>query len=882
MRFLRLRLRHFRGVEQAEVSFRPTGVTVIAGPNEIGKSSLAEAVDLLFDYLDSSSAQAVRAVQPVDRDEGSEVELEFEAGPYRATYLKSFNRAKRTELTVHAPRPESLTGRTAHERVEEILGETVDLGLWKALRIQQETPLSYPDLDGHRSLAAALDRAAGQARSGDAEASLYEAARTEYEIYHTPGGQPRAPLRDAAAAVERAAAAVAELETAMRSVERDVEASARLDRQIAEGEAQLLPLRRTAAVREEDLARLEKQERELEGLESRLAAAESAHREVVLRREGRREMVARVEKARTSRLELEEAITVRAPEISRKREQEARTRAALEAAGEQARQAVANAELAERDLAFRRGELDHDQLSERLERVRDAESRAEEAEAVLESNPVTAELLEEVRAGHLAVERARAAAEAGSPRLLVEALDELTLGTGEGERRLPAGERWEVRVHEATEVMVGDLARLRVEPAAGSRGPVEALRLAEVRYAALLERAGADDLEGAVRRERERSEAERSVAARDRILKENLRDLSRSQLEQKVARLAERIARYPEERGAATPLPASFDEAQERVRESRSNGEAAARSREEAAAAYEQARAALATVEKARDEDGARLSQQSAQLSAEEEALARAREEAPDEEIESAVERAAAAVARVGGEVEAARKSIAAANPEGIRLHAANARAAVEAAERRLAEAREARIAARARLEAAGEKGLDESLAGARIALHRARQGQRSVERRAAAARLLFETLREKRDRARRGYVRPLTERIEGLGRHVFGPDFRVELDESLAVSHRTLHGRTVPFEGLSGGAREQVSILARLACALTVAGDGGVPLIFDDALGNSDAGRLEALGAVMALAGRSCQVVVLTCAPERYRHVGTAELVTLNGAAGE
>jgi hypothetical protein len=260
MRFLRLRLRHFRGVDQAEVSFRPTGVTVIAGPNEIGKSSLAEAVDLLFDYLDSSSAQAVRAVQPVDRDEGSEVELEFEAGPYRATYLKSFNRAKRTELTVHAPRPESLTGRTAHERVEEILGETVDLGLWKALRIQQETPLSYPDLDGHRSLAAALDRAAGQARSGDAEASLYEAARTEYEIYHTPGGQPRAPLRDAAAAVERAAAAVAELETAMRSVERDVEASVRLDRQIAEGEAQLLPLRRTAAVREEDLARLEKQE----------------------------------------------------------------------------------------------------------------------------------------------------------------------------------------------------------------------------------------------------------------------------------------------------------------------------------------------------------------------------------------------------------------------------------------------------------------------------------------------------------------------------------------------------------------------------------------------------------------------------------------------
>lgn len=52
-----------------------------------------------------------------------------------------------------------------------------------------------------------------------------------------------------------------------------------------------------------------------------------------------------------------------------------------------------------------------------------------------------------------------------------------------------------------------------------------------------------------------------------------------------------------------------------------------------------------------------------------------------------------------------------------------------------------------------------------------------------------------------------------------------------------------------------------------------GEPLILDDALGYSDPGRLEAMGAVLALAGRSCQVILLTCYPERYRHVGGAAI---------
>lgn len=54
MKFIRLRVANYRGVTAAEVTFGPAGITLVQGPNEAGKTSLGEAIGLLFDYLDSS------------------------------------------------------------------------------------------------------------------------------------------------------------------------------------------------------------------------------------------------------------------------------------------------------------------------------------------------------------------------------------------------------------------------------------------------------------------------------------------------------------------------------------------------------------------------------------------------------------------------------------------------------------------------------------------------------------------------------------------------------------------------------------------------------------------------------------------------------------
>jgi uncharacterized protein YhaN len=182
----------------------------------------------------------------------------------------------------------------------------------------------------------------------------------------------------------------------------------------------------------------------------------------------------------------------------------------------------------------------------------------------------------------------------------------------------------------------------------------------------------------------------------------------------------------------------------------------------------------------------------------------------------------------------------------------------------------------RTKLSLLGEEGLATQLDIAKSELAHLRVAHERMEARAAAAMLLFETFARRRSEAHHRYVAPFREGIETLGRLVFGSTLEVELATDLSISRRTLHGVTLNFADLSTGAKEQLGMISRLACASIVAADGGAPVIFDDALGWSDPRRLETMGAAISKAGRSCQIIVLTCTPGRYASVGDASVVQL------
>ncbi len=166
---------------------------MIQGPNEVGKSSIAEAINNLLDELDSSSRASIKATKPVNRDVGPEVEIDLTTGPYSVTYAKRWLSKPMTTLTIHKPRAEQLTGRDAHHRMRAILDETLDETLWAALRYQQGQSVAQAALGDSRTLSAALDASAsGGALGGDDEDGLWSRIKEHRLEFVTPAGRKSA------------------------------------------------------------------------------------------------------------------------------------------------------------------------------------------------------------------------------------------------------------------------------------------------------------------------------------------------------------------------------------------------------------------------------------------------------------------------------------------------------------------------------------------------------------------------------------------------------------------------------------------------------------------------------------------------------------------
>jgi hypothetical protein len=142
MRLLRVKLTDVRGVAPRGGRFAPDGVTIVEAPNETGKSTLLEAVDVLLEVKDSSRSQRVKDLQPVDRDVPSTIEVELTCGGYHLTCTKTYHRQTATVLTIHAPTRETLRGTEAHDRLRAILDAEVDPALYAALRFAQGRDLA--------------------------------------------------------------------------------------------------------------------------------------------------------------------------------------------------------------------------------------------------------------------------------------------------------------------------------------------------------------------------------------------------------------------------------------------------------------------------------------------------------------------------------------------------------------------------------------------------------------------------------------------------------------------------------------------------------------------------------------------------------------------
>ncbi len=872
MRFKKLTIRNYRGVDEETVAFAETGITLVHGPNETGKSSLAEAIATLFKH--KSSTTRVKNIKPVDKDAGPSIELEATSGDYHFTYAKRFLKKHATTLTVHRPSAENLTGDQAHERVEAILKATLRKELWDAL-FSQKKDVDLLAAEGNAALMRSLDAAADGDGGDDPSEGIYERVREYYHRYFYKVNRDHSEIAAAKKRLEQAAARVAEVEEAVRRLDDKTARSAALRCERLEVASELAEARKNLAEKERVVAELADLKKAVDAARLSLTVATAEAGSAAAAARERKSLVDAVETAAHDVDRAAQAVT------------DSGEFATLDAALKAAEDALRNAEsarknaderaaLARRDCEYLRDVATLADLQAVASRLQAARHDADAAQTELDDNPVTQAAIRALRDAHALVEKLEAILSRDAPRVVLTGLGEVEATVNGEAVRLAASEQREYQVDETFEMALPNALRVEVRSGSAVESERKNRALAAKRLQKLLRDAGCATLDEAEARAERRKNAETALAeARRRIGDEP----PEADLRERIHGMETALARYVDARGDIAPLPETFDFAVQ----ARSHAESALLSADEALSA---ARSAETTARQRRDaalaagrEAGLRRELAEKTLAAATDALNRARDEATDDEIAAAADAKAAALAKARDHAEQTESAWKNRDPEGEARQLESLRRRVGELADRLTGIDREQSGLAGELRALGEAGLSETLGSARVEADEARLALESLQAKANAAKMLYETMTAARDRIRHDYQQPLKTMLEELGRDVFGPGFQVGISDALAIETRTVDGVTVPYADLSSGAKEQLLLLYRAACAIMVSEEEGMPILLDDVLGHSDSERLRLVGKALETAAERCQVVIFTCMPDRYAGLRGVTTVGLGNA---
>jgi len=866
----RLRLTNFRGVGNREISFPDQGVVVVCGPNEIGKSSMLEALDLLLTYRDRSSHRDVKAVRPAHADVGAEVEAEMSTGPYRFVYRKRFHKKAKTELQIIEPRREQLSGDDAHERVEAMLAETLDTKLWEAQRVLQSASTNAVNLSGSDALSRALDAAAGEtdAAPGGDESLLIDRVDAEYLKYYTGTGRPTGAWKSAIERVKTAEAEVGRWLLAVEEVDERVSRHEALTTALRDLQESLAPANgrlTTARKAHESLAELREQLHQAR-LVAAAAAATSSNSTAAY---GQRRQLAEDGKRRGETLL---ALQTTLAEVEQQEALATETAEAANAAAEKSAAALVAAQdrfdaaktAAEACVAREAA----DKLAARVARIDEIEKELARITGELAAIILTETAMAGIEQQWSAVQRAAAQVQAYAASVEFTAPADLDITVDGRPRTLTAGQCWTQPASAAVIVDVPGVLSVRIDPGASAAKLRADLDAARQLLDHELSLAGVDGVEAARALNAQRRALSDSCATHAAKLEGLLAGEDGAALHTQLAalRAAAAVGEQIDPEVAAVELTAAA--------ESLGTAKTEADVHQKAAAA---AVAALAVKSTATTVAREQLKSADVEFSSVRDQLAMLRAAVPDDAVAAQAATDAEAQRTADGAVAALAERYAAADPAAVDVELAAAVELVESITGHRDDSKLELHTLAAELGVIGSEGRQGRLDEAQAELERARADYARIQERAQSAELLRTIMIRHRDNTRQRYVQPYRAELERLGREVFGPSFEVDVDTELSIQTRTLDGCTVPYDSLSGGAKEQLGILARLAGAALVAQQDTVPVMIDDALGFSDPDRLDKMSGVLNTVGGRGQVIVLTCTPGRYDGVTDAEVIELS-----
>ncbi|MBN8290458.1 AAA family ATPase [Rhodobacter sp. NTK016B] len=171
-------------------------------------------------------------------------------------------------------------------------------------------------------------------------------------------------------------------------------------------------------------------------------------------------------------------------------------------------------------------------------------------------------------------------------------------------------------------------------------------------------------------------------------------------------------------------------------------------------------------------------------------------------------------------------------------------------------------------------EGIEETLADTQLRLARAERRRDALRHEVDVLNALIEALEAAQSSARDRYFEPVLAELRPMLRLLWpGAELRFDGDSLLPVE-LIRDGHTEAIGTLSGGTREQISLLVRLAFARLLARQGQhAPVILDDALVFTDDERMEAMFDALHAQSGDLQILVLSCRNRALRQLGGTKL---------
>ncbi|MEQ8694856.1 MAG: AAA family ATPase [Gammaproteobacteria bacterium] len=873
-----------------------SGLNVVVGPNEMGKSTLLDALRAALFEKYSSKAQPITALQNDRNQAGPVVELAFEMDDGQYVITKRF--IKKPYARLSCPDGRTLEGDTAEDMLRQLLGfdepgktgaKPETIGMWNVLWVQQGHSFGALDLPetARSSLHGALESEVGDVLGGRRGRALPQAIEKQLGELMTTTGRPRGVYKEA---IDRREAVQADLES-LRT--RRTELSQTLD-ELEDAQDTLTRLSSTDRDKEDQA--------ELDGARTRhsqLAALEARIEAAATDLQLKQRNLQQAEEAQASRKKLredvaadEQAVTAARTRLDTVSEQEQDARKKFDGLLEAARAAEAAVTTADEALTIKRRILAAAEresrtrtLQDQLTRAQDAEKRQHEAQQGAAAILVTDKAIQQIRTAANAVEAASGRLSAAATTITFEMSPE-SLADIQIDGKPLTGERPSVQAVEAAGITIPGRGRIIVDPAIKDRDKLIAQqRDANAKLKTALDAVGAANID----------DAEDQYAKRHALLQDA--DLARKEAALHAPATddyeagAGPLADYIE--GLGKILARDKDELDLTKLPSKRDAEAALNAAENVAGKarhdVDTARAHLTgpgdTLERLKTELTAantRYDDARTRLEKRKEEYRKAEETCPDDQLQADIDAASAAVT----EQEQAVSDLKGQRTDET-LPQLDAR--IERLDKAIRDRQQKRgslevqiAGLRSRIEALEGVGLDEAIAQKERDQELCDEEYARSQRDAEVLTLLLSTLRDAENAAKERYLSPVLKRVSPYLQVLF-PGARIMIDENLHITGVVREtGYEEAFHHLSMGTQEQIAVLVRLAFAEMLVEQGHpATVVLDDALVFSDDKRMSRMFDILNMAARNVQVIVLTCREELFEGLGGRQLV-LQAASSE